>query len=160
MDEARGREALQEVDVGQADAHEGARALTRKVLRMGIFWPTTHQDAVKLTRKCVECQTYSPVQGNPPAPPINISSPWTFYQWEIDIVGPFPEDPGRQMIKFMWKNIMNKFGTPKVLISNNGLQFAENPFKDWCAGKGITQRFTSVAHLNQMGRHKYPIRQS
>lgn len=80
----------------------------------------------------------------------SISSPWPFYQWGIDIVGPFPEAPGRvkflvvaidyftkwveaeplasissrTIIKFMWKNILTKFGTPRVLISDNGLQFA------------------------------------
>lgn len=34
---------------------------------------------------------------------------------------------GRQVIKFMWKNIVTRFGIPKVLISDNGLQFAGNP---------------------------------
>lgn len=27
---------------------------------------------------------------------------------------------GRQIIKFLLKNIMTKFGTPKVLVSDNG----------------------------------------
>ena len=53
---------------------------------------------------------------------------------------------GRHMIKIVWKNIMTRFGTPKVLISDNGLQFAENPFREWCASKGISQQFTLVAH--------------
>lgn len=26
---------------------------------------------------------------------------------------------GKQMIKFMWKNILTRFGTPKVLTSKN-----------------------------------------
>ena len=59
---------------------------------------------------------------------------------------------GRHMIKFVWKNIMTRFGTPKVLISDNGLQFAENPFRDWCTAKGISQRFTSVAHPQANGQ--------
>nr|KAJ0209871.1 hypothetical protein LSAT_V11C400159220 [Lactuca sativa] len=42
VDEAKGKEALREAHAGQADAHEGARALTGKVLRMGIYWPTRH----------------------------------------------------------------------------------------------------------------------
>ena len=58
---------------------------------------------------------------------------------------------GRQMIKFLWKNIMTRFGTPKMLVSDNGLQFAENPFKEWRASKGINQRFTSVAHPQTNG---------
>lgn len=49
------------------------------------------------------------------------------------------------MIKFLWKNV-TRVGTPKVLISENGLQFAENPFKSWWMENDIDQRFTSVAH--------------
>ena len=50
------------------------------------------------------------------------------------------------MIKFLWKNIMARFGTPRVLVSDNGLQFAENPFWSWCVEKGIEQWFTSGTH--------------
>lgn len=135
MDEARGRDALQKVDVGKTGAHEGTHALTGKLLCIGIYWPTTHQDTVELTNKCAECQAYSPVQGNPPVPLTNISSPWPFYQWGIDIVGPFPEAPGklkymvvamdyftkwieakplvcisgRHIIEFVWENILTRF---------------------------------------------------
>lgn len=78
-------------------------------------------------------------------------------------VGPFPEAPGkvkfqvvavdnftkwieaeslacisgRHVMKFIWKNIITRFRIPEVLISDNGLQFAENPFLSWCVGKGI-----------------------
>lgn len=37
---------------------------------------------------------------------------------------------------FLWKNIMTRFGTPRVLTSDNELQFTENPFRSWCAEKG------------------------
>ena len=59
---------------------------------------------------------------------------------------------GRHMIKFVWKNIMTRFRTPKILISDNGLQFVENPFRYWCTAKGISQRFTSVAHPQANGQ--------
>lgn len=122
---------------------------------MGIYWPTTYLDATELTRKCGEGQTFAAVQANPHASLSNISSPWLFYQWGIDIVGPFPEAPeklkymvvamdyftkwieaeplacisGRQMIKFVWRNIMTRFDMPKMLVSDYGLQFTEKPFK-------------------------------
>ncbi|XP_023746717.1 uncharacterized protein LOC111894856 [Lactuca sativa] len=178
VDQAKGGEILQEAHSGQVGAHEGAKALTGKVLRMGVYWPTIQQDAIEVTRKCGECQSYAPVQANPSDPLSNISSPWPFYQWGIDIEGPFLEAPrklkymvvavdyftkwieaeplacisGRHMIKFVWKNIMTRFGTHKVLISDNGLQFAENPFREWCTAKGISQRFTPVAHPQANGQ--------
>lgn len=65
VEETKGKEALQESHFGLAGAHEGERALTRKIFRTGIYWPTIHQNALKLTRKCVKCQTYSPIQRDP-----------------------------------------------------------------------------------------------
>lgn len=53
---------------------------------------------------------------------------------------------GRQVIKFLWKNILTRFGTPRVLIRDNGPLFTKNPFRSWCTDKGIEQRFTSAAH--------------
>lgn len=145
---------------------------------MGIYGPITHQDAVELTKKYEKYQAYSSVQGNPPVHLTKISSPWPFYQWGIDIVGPLPEAPGklkymvvmvdyftkwieieplacisrRQIIKFVWKNILTRFRMPKTLVSDNELQFTENPFRYWCTSKGITQRFTSVAHPQTNGQ--------
>lgn len=94
-----GKKVLQEAHAGLDGAHEGVRALTSKILRMGLYWPDIHQDATKLTRICMECQTFSPVQGVPPAKLTSITSPWPFYQWGIDIIDPFrPEILGK--VKF------------------------------------------------------------
>nr|GEZ67833.1 reverse transcriptase domain-containing protein [Tanacetum cinerariifolium] len=32
------------------------------------------------------------------------------------------------------------------IVSDNGKQFSDNPFKDWCDKLNITQRFASVKH--------------
>ncbi|KAI3691317.1 hypothetical protein L2E82_49639 [Cichorium intybus] len=173
-----GKALLEEIHAGEAGAHEGAMALTGKTLRAGVYWPESHSDVKEVTKKCVACQTFSPLHHLPAAPMTSISSPWPFYQWGIDIVGPFPEAPGRvkflivavdyftkwieaeavasitgrNMIKFMWKNILTRFGTPKVLVSDNVLQFAEDPFRTWCAERLIKQKFTSVAHPQANGQ--------
>ncbi|GKE76078.1 reverse transcriptase domain-containing protein [Tanacetum coccineum] len=77
-------------------------------------------------------------------------SPWPFYKWGIDIVGPFPEGPGK-IKKFVWDNIVCRFGLPGEIISDNRKQFRDNPFKDWCEKLCIRQRFTSVKHLQANG---------
>ncbi|GKB13787.1 reverse transcriptase domain-containing protein [Tanacetum coccineum] len=65
-----------------------------------------------------------------------ITSPWPFYKWGIDIAGPFPEGPGK--FKFLivaidyftkWIEILD---SQREIISDNGKQFQDNPFKDWC----------------------------
>nr|GEW86388.1 reverse transcriptase domain-containing protein [Tanacetum cinerariifolium] len=58
---------------------------------------------------------------------------------------------GRQVKKFVWDNIVCRFGIPEKIISDNGKQFADNPFKDWCDKLNITQRFASVKHPQSNG---------
>ncbi|GJU76349.1 reverse transcriptase domain-containing protein [Tanacetum coccineum] len=39
---------------------------------------------------------------------------------------------GNQVKKFVWDNIVCRFSLPGEIVSDNGKQFYENPFKDWC----------------------------
>nr|GEZ90051.1 reverse transcriptase domain-containing protein [Tanacetum cinerariifolium] len=58
---------------------------------------------------------------------------------------------GGQVKKFVWDNIVCRFGISGEIISDNGKQFANNPFKDWCNKLNITQRFASVKHPQSNG---------
>nr|GEV65699.1 reverse transcriptase domain-containing protein [Tanacetum cinerariifolium] len=53
---------------------------------------------------------------------------------------------GAQVKKFVWDNIVCKFGLPGEIISNYIKQFRDNPYKDWCEKLCIRQRFASVKH--------------
>ncbi|GJW30272.1 reverse transcriptase domain-containing protein [Tanacetum coccineum] len=102
---------------------------------------------------------------------------YPFYKWGIDIAGPFPEGPskvkflivamdyftkwieakavatitGNQVKKFIWDNIVCHFDLPGEIISDNGKQFSDNPFNDWCDKLNITQRFALVKHPQSNG---------
>nr|GFC62207.1 reverse transcriptase domain-containing protein [Tanacetum cinerariifolium] len=39
---------------------------------------------------------------------------------------------GNQIKKVLWDNIVCRFGLPEEIISNNGKQSRDDPFKDWC----------------------------
>nr|GEX63311.1 reverse transcriptase domain-containing protein [Tanacetum cinerariifolium] len=56
-----------------------------------------------------------------------------------------------QVKKFVWDNIVCRFGIPGEIVSDNGKQFADNPFKDWCYKLNITQRFALVKHPQSNG---------
>ncbi|GJX66619.1 reverse transcriptase domain-containing protein [Tanacetum coccineum] len=45
-----------------------------------------------------------------------------------------------------------RFGLPGEIISDNGKQFRDNPFKDWCKKLSIKQRFASVKHPQTNGQ--------
>ncbi|GJR78337.1 reverse transcriptase domain-containing protein [Tanacetum coccineum] len=42
--------------------------------------------------------------------------------------------------------VLLEFGLPGEIISDNGKQFRDDPFKDWCKKLCINQHFASVKH--------------
>ena len=109
-----------------------------------------------------------------------MSSPWPFAQWGLDIVGPFPKVAGnkRYMLvgidyftkwveaeplanirdadakKFIWRNIVTRFGVPQTLISDNGLQFNSKAFRRYCCELGITNRYSTQLILREMDKSR------
>ncbi|GJV41997.1 reverse transcriptase domain-containing protein [Tanacetum coccineum] len=111
----------------------------------------------------------------------SIMAPWPFYQWGMDILGPLPQASGKlkfvivaidyftkwieakplvritgkDVKKFVWENIVCRFGLPRVIVTDNGTQFINNPFKGWNQGhvmkrKGIMgRRATQRTSLKQ-----------
>ncbi|XP_071739721.1 uncharacterized protein [Rutidosis leptorrhynchoides] len=59
---------------------------------------------------------------------------------------------GRKILTFVWEDIVWRFGLLREIVSDNGTQFAHNPFKDWCADMDIQQSFTSVAYPQANGQ--------
>nr|XP_009392747.1 PREDICTED: uncharacterized protein K02A2.6-like [Musa acuminata subsp. malaccensis] len=57
----------------------------------------------------------------------------------------------RQVEKFIWKNIVTRFGLPEAIITDNGSQFTSARFQEFCANYGIQLRFSSVAHPQMNG---------
>ena len=48
--------------------------------------------------------------------------------------------------KFVWKNIVTRFGIPHTLISDNGLQFDSKYFRRYCCDLGIENRYSTPAY--------------
>nr|GFA69602.1 reverse transcriptase domain-containing protein [Tanacetum cinerariifolium] len=168
---------MKEIHEGSCSMHAGPRSVVAKAIRLGYYWPTMHKDARDMIRKCNDCQIHRPVTRHPQQSLSLITAPWPFYKWGIDIACPFPEGPGKvkflivamdyftkwieakavatitggQVKKFVWDNIVCRFGIPGEIISDNSKQFADNPFKDWCDKLNITQRFASVKHPQSNG---------
>ena len=54
--------------------------------------------------------------------------------------------------RFVWKNIVTRFGVPHALISNNGLQFGSKAFRSYCDELGITNRYSTPAYPQGNGQ--------
>ncbi|GJX40553.1 reverse transcriptase domain-containing protein [Tanacetum coccineum] len=141
------------------------RSVVAKAIRTGYYWPTMHTDArnYKGMQRLPSLLSHSKKSQQNLTP---ITSPWIFYKWGIDIAGPFLEGPGKvkflivaidyftkwieakpvatimgnQVKKFVWDNIVCRFGLPGEIVSDNGKQFRDNPFKDSSLGEGIKAR--------------------
>ena len=54
--------------------------------------------------------------------------------------------------RFVWKNIVTRFGIPYTLISDNGLQFDRKAFRRYCCDLGITNKYFTSAYLKENGQ--------
>ena len=175
---------LREVHEGICGNHIGARALAGKVLRQGYYWPTILKDATDLVKKCKIFKEHAKISRLPSEPLTSITSPWPFQQWGLDILGPLPIGKGQckfiivavdyftkwaeaeplatiteQKIRnFMWRAIICRFGIPRALVSDNGKQFDNAKFRDFCAELGIKNYYSSPAHLQSNGQAEVTIR--
>ena len=104
------------------------------------------REAQEYVKKCDQCQWFTPNIHQPGGILSPLSSLWPFAQWGLDIVESFPKAVGNKKYllvgtdyftkwveaeplanirdvdakKFVWKNIVTRFGVPHVLISDNG----------------------------------------
>lgn len=106
-------------------------------------------------------------------------SPWPLAQWGIEIVGPFPVASGTkekylvvavdyftkwaeahplknitatQMNFFVCSDIVCRFGTSEVLVTDNGTQFDCEQFRVFCGKLGIRNHYSSPAHPQANGQ--------
>ena len=54
--------------------------------------------------------------------------------------------------RFVWKNIVCRFRVPRVLVSDNGQQFDNALFMDFCEHFGIQNHYSSPAHPQAKGQ--------
>ena len=109
---------------------------------------------------------------------ISISSPWSFAQWGIDIVGLFPTAlaqkklllvamdyfskwikadafasiKDRDVTRFIWKNIVCRFDIPRSIISDNGPQFDSRVYRDFCQELNIRNLYSTPRYPQSNGQ--------
>ena len=142
------------------------------------------KEAQEYVKKCDQCQRFAPNIDQPRGVLNPLSSPWPFAQRRLDIVGPFPKATGNKKYllvgidyftkwvkteplanirdvdvkRFIWKNIITRFGVPHTLISDNGLQFDSKTFRKYCCDLGIKNRYSLQPIHKEMGKQKLSIR--
>ena len=107
-----------------------------------------------------------------------MTAPWPFAQWGLDIMGPFPTAvrqlkflvvginyftkwveaealatiTEKNIRSFVWRNIIYRYGIPRVIVSANGKQFDNSAFRDFCSELSIKNHYSSLVHPQANGQ--------
>ena len=54
--------------------------------------------------------------------------------------------------KFVWKNIVTRFGVPNSLVTDNRLQFDSKAFRTFCSELGIGNKYSTLAYPQSNGQ--------
>ena len=137
---------MREVNEGICRNHSGARSFVHKLIRAGYYCPTMLKDVQAYVNACDKCQRFSNLIRQPSEELTPMMALWPFAQWGLDIMGPFPTtlrqlkflvvdidyftkwveaEPlatitEKSIHTFVWRNIICRYGIPRVLVSDNG----------------------------------------
>nr|CAN79683.1 hypothetical protein VITISV_011289 [Vitis vinifera] len=169
---------LAELHKGICGNHSGGRSLAHRTHSQGYYWPTMKKDAAAYVKRCDKCQRYAPIPHMPSTTLKSISGPWPFAQWGMDIVGPLPTAPAQKkflfvatdyfskwveaeayasikdkdVTKFVWKNIICRFGIPQTIIADNGPQFDSIAFRNFCSELNIRNSYSTPRYPQSNGQ--------
>jgi ribonuclease HI len=167
----QGRELLQEIHAGVCGHHVAPRTLVGIAFRQGFYWPTAVADASEIVCTCEGCQFYARKTNLPAHILQTIPVTWPFVVWGLDIVGPLRKAPGaythllvaidkfskwvevrpitnlraEQAVTF-FTDIIYRFGVPNSIITDNGSQFTDRKFLEFCDKFHIRVDWAAVAH--------------
>ncbi|XP_057545947.1 uncharacterized protein LOC130824940 [Amaranthus tricolor] len=173
-----GNYILREIHEGGCGVHQGVRTVIGKVLRSGYYWPSLREDAEYLIKRCPECQYHSKIGRKPSNYLTAIQAVLPFDKWGMDLLGPFPPAKGqrkfiivaidyftkyveaealssitdKQVCQFIWRNIITRYGIPRVNITDNGRQFVSKNTIEYCDKFNIQIRFSSVSRPQTNGQ--------
>ena len=130
------------------------------------------KDVQAYVKTCDKCQRFNNLIRQPSEELTPMTASWLFAQEGLDIMGPFPTAvrqlkflvvgidyftkwveaealaniTEKNIRSFVWRNIICRYGIPRVLVSDNGKQFDNNPFRDFCSELGIKNHYSSSTH--------------
>ena len=65
---------------------------------------------------------------------------------------PFATITEKSICTFVWKNIICRYGISRELVSDNGKQFDNSAFRNFCSELGIQNHYSSPAHPQGNGQ--------
>lgn len=153
-------------------SHLGVWKVIRRI-KSNYYWPNMYETAYNYIRNCSQCKSIKPSNENRRTPIGNYRDPkCPGRMLSIDLIGELPSSKfGHRHIfvvidcfsKFVWVKTMAKAsanavvnflkdtvfasnGCPEIIISDNGVQFTSQLFKELCKSRGIEHHRTPRNH--------------
>lgn len=151
--------------------HPG-RDKTYRAIRQHYVWPELRTNVRHYVQHCSVCSAIklgvarlaAPLKLRAP------TSPW--HTASVDLMGPYPKTATRRMhilvvtdtfnkwveafptgeprahmlIKLTEENVFNRFGYPKIVLSDNSTKFTSMLWKRACRRWGVTPHYTGIYH--------------
>ncbi|KAH9332100.1 hypothetical protein KI387_043681 [Taxus chinensis] len=162
--------AIQEVHDGIYGGHFSGLAVSKRILRLGYYWPSLNRDCCEYTKKCVKCQQHSNLTHIPSQALQPTADLWPFSQWGLDLIGlinprssqrhhsiitateyftkwveaiPLSSTKAKPIVDFVYQHIICRFGVPHKLITDNGKSFKNIDLQNLCDAFNIKLSFSS-----------------
>ena len=65
---------------------------------------------------------------------------------------PYAQIQEKQVVDFVWKHIICRFGLPKEIVCDNGSQFIGTRFRGFCENWGVQLKFSTPEIPNLMDK--------
>ena len=157
--------------------HFSGERTAHKILQSGFYWPTIFRDYTEWVKLCDRCQKIGNISSRNEMPLRGILVVHIFDVWGIDFMVPFPPSFGNlyillavdyvskwveaiayprndanTVVGFLQKNILNRFGTPRTIISDGGSHFANKIFAKLMSRYGIKHIMSLAYHPQTNGQ--------
>ncbi|XP_019055448.1 PREDICTED: uncharacterized protein LOC109115685 [Nelumbo nucifera] len=151
--------------------HFSMKKTTAKVLQSGLCWPTLFKDINAFCRSCDRCQKLGTLTRRHMMPLNLILVIKIFYCWGIDFMGSFSPsfvylyiplavnhvskwvevvscrtNDNKVVVKFLKENVLSRYGTPHVIISDQGAHFCNRSFESLMHRYGVIHKVSTAYH--------------
>ena len=157
--------------------HYGGEKTAARILQAGFFWPTLFKDAHQFVLKCDRCQRVGNLTRKDEMPLNVMLEVEVFDVWGIDFMGPFvsscnnqyillavdyvskwvevkalPTNDAKVVLNFLHKQIFTRFGTPRVIISDEGSHFCNRKFTSMMQRYNVNHPIATTYHPQTNGQ--------
>ncbi|XP_070040077.1 uncharacterized protein [Nicotiana tomentosiformis] len=169
---------MAEVHAGVCEPHMSGYVLAKNILRACYYWLTMERDCISFVRKCHQFQVHGDLIHSSPSELHTMSAPWPFVAWGMDVIGPiepaasnghrfilvaidyftkwveavtFKSVTKKEVVDFVYSNIICRFGIPKVIITDNAANLKSHLMKEVCQQFKIMHRNSTPYRLKANG---------